>query len=391
MTSKNAFIHSRANNEARSTPRRPEPSRAVAVAVIAALAVFTVPSVAHADTVTNTVTAAGENSIVTGATTSIGYMINNEPGNSGDPQNGCNASNDQSSATLTVNVPAGVTVTPSSRVFSSCGTAQYFVFGSSTVGTYPITVSVSDPGTGRYITTGAAFTLTVKAPPVVNTAPTVAVGGVTNGASYEFGNVPAAVCNATDTEDGNSSFAASLSAITGPREADGLGSRTASCNYIDTANGGGLNATASATYTIVDTTKPAVTAVAPAPVEATAAVTAVTFSVSATDAVDGTLTPTCTTSGGSAYASGESFPVGTTTLTCSATDGAGNTGISDPIDVVVTDTTTPVVTTSANLVVGNDLVTVDYDAATATDLVDGTVLATCVPASGIPSRWARPL
>jgi hypothetical protein len=382
MTSKNAFIRSRATDGARSPHRRRGASPAVAVAVVAALAVFTVPSVAHADTVTNTVTAAGENSIVTGATTTIGYAINPEPGNSADLQAGCNASNDQSSATLTVNVPADVTVTPSSRVFSSCGTVQTFVFSSNKVGTYPITVSVSDPGIGRYLTTAAAFTLTVTAPPVANTAPTVVVGGVADGASYEFGNVPTATCNATDTEDGNSSFAATLSAITGPRAADGLGSRTASCDYTDTANGGGLNAKASATYTVVDTTKPAVTAVAPAPMEALAAMTPVTFSVSATDAVDGTLEPTCTTSGGTAYASGDSFPVGTTTLTCSATDKAGNTAISDPIDVSVRDTTKPVVTTPANLVVGNDLATVDYDAATATDLVDGTVTATCLPASG---------
>ena len=76
------------------------------------------------------------------------------------------------------------------------------------------------------------------------------------------------------------------------------------------------------------------------------------------------------------------FPVGTTTLTCSATDKAGNTGTSDPFDVVVTDTTAPEVTTPANIVVGNDAATVTYDDATATDLVDGAVAASCTPASG---------
>ncbi len=50
---------------------------------------------------------------------------------------------------------------------------------------------------------------------MVNTPPTVTIGAVTNGASYEFGNVPVARCNVTDKEDGNSSFDASLSAITG--------------------------------------------------------------------------------------------------------------------------------------------------------------------------------
>ena len=82
------------------------------------------------------------------------------------------------------------------------------------------------------------------------------------------------------------------------------------------------------------------------------------------------------------YASGGSFPVGTTTLICSATDKAGNTGSSDPFNVVVTDTTAPVVSTPANIVVGNDAATVTYANATATDLVDGTVAASCTPASG---------
>ena len=59
------------------------------------------------------------------------------------------------------------------------------------------------------------------------------ISNVANGASYEFGNVPVARCNVTDKEDGNSSFDANLSAITGARAAEGLGSQTASCNYDD--------------------------------------------------------------------------------------------------------------------------------------------------------------
>ena len=45
----------------------------------------------------------------------------------------------------------------------------------------------------------------------------------------------------------------------------------------------------------------------------------VTYSVSATDIEDGTITPTCTPP------SGSTFPVGTTTVTCTATDSFGNT------------------------------------------------------------------
>jgi len=45
----------------------------------------------------------------------------------------------------------------------------------------------------------------------------------------------------------------------------------------------------------------------------------VTFSVSAADLRDGTLTPTCS------YNSGDDFPIGVTTVTCDVTDAAGNT------------------------------------------------------------------
>ena len=352
--------------------------RALALGTATTLAVLAVQTAAHADIVSNTVVAGGSPTVVAGETTQIGYSIQNQNTNAGDTQNSCNPG-DTTAATLTVSKPAAVTVSPASRQFTSCGTTQLFNFSSNTPGSYSISVSVTDAGGGTYLTSGATFTLTVTKPLVVNTPPTVAVGGVTNGAPYEFGNVPIATCSVTDKEDGNSRFDASLSAITGPRAVEGLGSQTASCNYDDA---GGLNAKASATYSIVDTSKPLVTVDAPATTEATGALTPVTFAASAYDAVDGTRPVTCKTADGTLYASGGSFSVGTTTLTCSATDKAGNTGVSDPFNVVVADTTAPEVATPANIVVGNDVATVTYANATATDLVDGNVPASCTPASG---------
>lgn len=356
--------------------------RLLALILATTVGVLATPGVAFADIVTNTVTAAGENRITVGGTTTIGYLISNtNSNNSTDPQNSCNPA-DSTPATLTVSVPTGVTVTPASRTFTGCGSAQTFVFASSVIGDYPISVSISDAGTGTYSTTPASFRLFVSAPVVVNTPPSVAVTGVTSGVGYEFGAVPIAGCAVTDAQDGNSSFAASLSPISGPRAAQGLGSQTASCSYTDSANGGGLTATASATYSVVDTTAPTVEAIEPAPTEATGPTTPVEFSASAHDAVDGSLPVVCVTASAAAFASGGSFPVGTTTLTCSATDRAGNTGTAAPIDVVVTDTTEPEIWASENLVVGNDLASVTYDAATATDIVDGELDATCSPASG---------
>lgn len=357
--------------------------RRVPALVLAALvAAVAVPGVAHADTVSNNVVAGGSPTVAAGATTSIGYSIkNNNDGNGpngGDTQNSCNPA-DGTSATLTINAPAAVSVTPASRIFTSCDSTQTFAFSSSTPGTYLVSVSATDAGGGSYVTSGATFTLVVTPPVVVNTAPTVTINEVTEGASYEFGNVPVARCDVSDREDGDSSFAAARSTISGPRADEGLGSQTASCSFTDA---GGKSATASATYTIVDTSSPTVTAVAPDPTEATGALTPVTFAASAYDEVDGDRPVTCATSGGARFSSGDSFPVGTTTLVCSATDKAGNSGASDPFAVIVTDTTDPEVVTPANIVVGNDAATVTYDDATATDIVDGPLAATCVPASG---------
>jgi len=63
----------------------------------------------------------------------------------------------------------------------------------------------------------------------------------------------------------------------------------------------------------------------------------VAFTVTATDLVDGNVTATC------APPSGSTFPLGTTTVQCSATDLHGNTGHGS-FHVNVVDTTPPVVT-----------------------------------------------
>src|SRR5438105_4159663 len=69
----------------------------------------------------------------------------------------------------------------------------------------------------------------------------------------------------------------------------------------------------------------------------------------ANDIVDGPLTPTCSP------ASGSNFPVGTTTVTCTATDSHGNTGsASFTVTVTLNDTTPPVVTVPADFSVDTE-------------------------------------
>ena len=85
-----------------------------------------------------------------------------------------------------------------------------------------------------------------------------------------------------------------------------------------------------------DQTKPTVTVPADITAEATGSngATVNYIGVTATDDVDGPLTATCS------KASGTVFPIGTTTVTCSATDKAGNKG-DNTFTVTVQDTTGP--------------------------------------------------
>jgi hypothetical protein len=174
----------------------------------------------------------------------------------GDGKNGCNLTG---STTLVVSVAssnAGVaSVSPSSVTFDSCGALPTLTVKPLAAGSTTISLAqTSNNSGGTFTLAQATFVVNVTPPP--NTAPGLVVAGVTGGSSYNKGSVPAATCEVTDAEDGNSSFPATLSAITGPYSADGIGSQTASCSYTDD---GGLLASASETYSIVDPTPPVIT------------------------------------------------------------------------------------------------------------------------------------
>jgi hypothetical protein len=173
----------------------------------------------------------------------------------GDGKNGCNLTG---STTLVVSVSSSntgvATVSPSSLTFGSCGDVLALTITPVGAGSATISLSQTSNSTGgTFLLTTATFSVNVTPPP--NTAPALSISGVTAGASYDVGSVPAASCDVTDAEDGNSSFPATLSAVSGPYAADGIGSQTASCSYTD---GGGLTASASVSYSIVDPTPPTI-------------------------------------------------------------------------------------------------------------------------------------
>ncbi len=155
-----------------------------------------------------------------------------------------------------------------------------------------------------------------------------------------------------------------------------LGPATISCTVTDSSE---KSATATLAVTVVDTTKPTIAAAADLTVQATnpAGATVTYTQPTATDAVWPESAPTCLP------ASGTTFGFGTTTVTCTASDGSSNTATSS-FKVTVADTTGPVlslpeaVTVPATSGAG---ATVTFPA-TATDAVDGARTVTCSPVSG---------
>jgi len=233
------------------------------LAVVVLVVMLAVPWVALADDISNTL----DNTVDTEAevmplsvgdasgTTKLYVITRNNDG-----KQGCNLTG---KTTLVVSVnssdPSVATVSPSSITFGSCGDTPTLTVTPRREGSTTISLTQTSNDTGASFNLDpATFIVNVTAPPPANTPPQVSITGVKGGASYEIGSVPTAICNVTDAEDGNSSFPATLSAITGTLSEYGLGQQTASCSYTDT---GGLTASASVTYGIVDTTPPVITLV----------------------------------------------------------------------------------------------------------------------------------
>jgi hypothetical protein len=181
---------------------------------------------------------------------------------------------------------------------------------------------------------------------------------------------------ATDTVDG------SVAVVCTPSSGStfALGPTTVICSATDAALNTGSN---SFTVTVQDTTPPVLTVPADITNEATSASGAsVTFSATASDLVDASPVVTCKV-GTTTVTSPHTFPLGTTTVSCTATDASTNTSQPQTFDVTVVDTTPPTltlpnITTTATSASG---ATVTYSAS-ANDLVDGAVTPSCSPASG---------
>lgn len=220
-----------------------------------------------------------------------------------------------------------------------------------------------------------------------NSSVSVTVSGATNGMTVTLADSVIAL-PATWQADGsqNSLSAENLAAeITLPAQS-ASGSGTVSFGFAGVNNAGAPvvgTTTLAVTWTtarcITDTTAPALTLPASVTEEATGpSGAAATYAASATDET-GPAIPAVSC----LPASGAVFPLGTTTVACSATDAAGNTATGS-FPVLVRDTTAPVVgaVTDIAFEATGPLTTVTWTDPVATDAVAGAPAVTCAPASG---------
>ena len=181
---------------------------------------------------------------------------------------------------------------------------------------------------------------------------------------------------AGDSVDGS----VSVSCAPASGTAFALGHTTVTCSAQDARNNVGHS---SFDVLVRDTTAPVIQLPSDITVQAPSqAGTAVTFTATATDAVDGTDPVTC------APASGTTFPVGHTIVTCTAQDAAGNQAASQTLNVFVTSL--PSLTDAVNALLGianvvegfglnHSVRTALYDQliTVATSVFNGDAVATC--------------
>jgi HYR domain len=274
-----------------------------------------------------------------------------------------NQSDYSDTVTFTVETTPEVTIVSASPDTIGPGQTSTIIWHASRNGTFSVRVGGSScttgtqVGTGSYSSSPGNVTSTVTGPALSPGANTVRVcvtsdsqtGSDTttvtlDATSPTFSNVPSGVSaeatgpsgaavtytkpTASDVDDSAGPVScAPVSGSTFP-----LGTSTVTCSSTDTH---GNTGTAKFTVNVKDTTPPSLTVPADITVAATSSAGAVvTFTDSATDTVDSNPSVSCSP------ASGSTFPVGTTKVTCTATDASGNS-TSKSFNVTVTQGSTP--------------------------------------------------
>ena len=248
---------------------------------------------------------------------------------------------------------------------SGRGTVTVSPAASSAAGKYTMAVTA----TAGSLSASTSFAVTVTVPPDSTPPRITPPPDVTAEATGARTAVSVGTAVATDARDGTVA-ATSNAPATFP-----LGATTVTWTARDAA---GNTATATQTVTVRDTTAPAITAPPDVTAEAAGSATSVqTGAATATDAVDSSVTVTSNAP--------SSFPLGTTTITWTATDSSGNSASAKQA-VTVRDTTAPAVTAPPDITAELTGVpmSVRIGTATATDAVDSSVTVTSNAPSSFP-------
>jgi hypothetical protein len=245
-----------------TSPLRRRVSRHWALPLALALSLLTA-GVAWGDQIVNnidtTIDPAFESRTITsGSSTVVGFFV--QPSNTvptGDAS-GCNATG-ASPATVTLSVPAAVTASSTSLIFTSCGTTQDITFSSSLPASYTISVSTVSGGKSGSLwdTAPASFTLHVLPPP--DTTPPVITPNLTGtlGANGWYTSDVAVSWTVTDPDS-------TVTSTTGCGPAS-VTSDTSGTTFTCSATSAGGTASASVTVKR-DTTAPTISGAAtPAP------------------------------------------------------------------------------------------------------------------------------
>lgn len=264
-------------------------------------------------------------------------------------------------AAVTFDLPA------TTDAFGGAGTAACLPASGATfaLGSTTVTCTASDANGNPAAPVTFTVTVTNTAPTVTVPADIVAEATGAAGASISFS------VSGNDAEDGP------LSASCSPAQGTfAIGTVAVSCSVVDKA---GSSTTASFNVTVRDTTPPSIAAhgnLTPAATSAAGAMVTYT-SPATTDIVDGAGFATC------APASGSQFGMGTTVVTCNATDARGNAAAPTTFTVTITNTA-PTISVPANITkpaTSASGAAVTF-AVTGNDVENGSLTATCSKASG---------
>ncbi|MGY1778839.1 PxKF domain-containing protein [Geodermatophilus sp. SYSU D01036] len=176
-----------------------------------------------------------------------------------DGENGCNLKHEDTSITVTLASGDESVARLASRsvTLEDCGTAVPLTVVPLSAGTTTVHATgytATGATSGRFDIEPVAFTVTVAPAPPRNTAPRVSVTGV-DAETYEIGDEPTVGCDVEDDQQPGATAAPRIDR-SGADE-HGLGTVTVACEFTDE---GGLSDRATASYEVVDTTAPTITA-----------------------------------------------------------------------------------------------------------------------------------